>query len=269
MYREPIAEEYGERGFIEFLCELFPPLWKGWPRMQVTTLKSYGDDVQFSLVGRCPHCLREAVCTMVTTPYKEKITPGPPNVSDAVRFAAVTQCQGCRKYVLAVVTRVAAKHPGHQPTDQFVYESHYPVGAPDDSISEGIPEEIGKDFKEALRCRYVNAYKATVAMCGRALEGSCDEQKAVGNNLEDQIDDLAQKGIITASLQKWAHRIRLTRNRGVHTPDTKKQEQEIPDEKRADSIIEFTRQYFQHVYTMPLREKEFGNLSTTASSGAA
>lgn len=258
------------RSLIGMMAASLSVLWKEWPKMDVTTLKSYGDVVSFSLTGVCPHCSEKCVCVMVTPTYEEQITPGPLNASAAKRFAAVTQCQGCRKFVLAVVTRAAAPQPGNQPTGSFVYEAHHPMGKPDDSIGEGIPVEIGEDFKEALRCRWVNAYKATVAMCRRSLEGSCYGLKADGDTLEEQIDDLAKKGIITASLKEWARRIRLTGNRGAHAPDNEKQLQETPTEKHADAILEFTRQYFENVYTMPFKVKAFDDpQSLKAASGSA
>lgn len=187
----------------------------------------------------------------------------------AKRICAVTQCQACGKYVLAIATQQPHQtSPGQPSREPFVYEEHYPIGSPNDSIGEGIPPEIGDDFKEALRCRFVDAYKATVTMCRRALEGSCDEQKAAGGSLEEKIDSLAKSGIITISLKEWAHRIRLTGNRGAHVPSNCKQASDSPDQKRADAIIEFTRQYLEHVYTMPSKIKQFDGLSENNAQAA-
>lgn len=193
---------------------------------------------------------------MVTQSYPEQTTPGPINVSAARRFSAVTQCQGCREYVLAVVTREAAR-PGVQPTSPFVYEAHYPMGKPDDSIDEGIPSHIGEDFQEALRCMFVNAYNATVCMCGRALESACLDLQAEGKTLEDKIDDLEKKRQISSPLKDMAHHIRLTRNRGAHAPTNGKQEAEKPTKEHAEALIAFTRQFFLTVYTMRFKLQKF------------
>ena len=194
----------------------FSVLWKDYPMsMQVTALSQPNEEQnKFSLSGICPHCNRDSVFTMVTPSFREVIRDrlGTEQYS---RYAAATQCQGCKKFVLAVVTR----RPNPQNLNQLshepiVYEAHYPLGKPDDSIDEGIPEEIGNDFKEALRCMFVDAFKATVCMCGRALESACSDLKAEGKTLEDKIDDLENKRLISLPLKDLAHRIRLTRNRG-------------------------------------------------------
>jgi hypothetical protein len=77
------------------------------------------------------------------------------------------------------------------------------------------------------------------------------EQGANKNKrLVTQIDELADKGIITRSLQNFAHEIRLEGNDGAH-PDPDGLAQVTP--KDADDIIEFTREYLHHVYVMPAR----------------
>jgi Domain of unknown function (DUF4145) len=240
--------------------------------MEVTTLESLGEKIKFSLTGICPHCNRSSVCTMASIPYIEHVRyDGPPSGAypqnaGIFRLAAVTQCQGCKGLILAVVTRKPHPiSPSSHTTEPFVYVAHYPMGKPDDSIEEGIPEEIGEDFKEALRCTFVNAYKAAVCMCGRALEAACDDLKANGSTLEDKIDDLAKKGQISIPLKDLAHQIRLTRNRGAHAPKDEKQAANNPTKDHADALIAFTRQFFQHVYTMPAKLKVFAKPPVTAS----
>ncbi len=233
-------------------------LWKDWPTpMDVTTIESNGNTISFSLTGICPHCARQTVLVIFpATVYKE-------DVHDKFTkclgqdIAAITRCPGCRKFVLAVVWRDTGAHTGQPSTQKFSYKAHYPIGLPDDSIEDGIPREIGEDFKEALRCRFVNAFKAVTCMCGRALEASCAEQRATGRTLQDKIDSLAEKGVITNSLKNMAHRIRITRNRGAHIPEDQEEELQTPGKEEADALIEFTREYFHHVYTMPFKEKKF------------
>jgi hypothetical protein len=201
---------------------------------------------------------------MVSPAHTEKVPPKQPGGnrypenSPSERFAAVTQCQGCKKYVLAVVTRRA--HPtslGQPSMEPFAYEAHYPMGKPDDSIDDGVPEDIADDFKEALRCMFVDAYKATVCMCGRALESACSDLRASGNTLEEKIDNLEKMRIISLPLKEMAHRIRLTRNRGAHAPKNEQQATERPTKEHAEALIAFTRQFFLHVYTMPAKLKKF------------
>ena len=116
-----------------------------------------------------------------------------------------------------------------------------------------IPADIASDFREAIRCHWVKAFKATVLMCRKSLQVSCDKENAEGNDLFKQIDDLAHKGRITESLKKMAHRIRLLGNRGAHDYS------DIDDsitEKDANDAINFMAHYLQHDFErlFPLRD---------------
>lgn len=150
----------------------------------------------------------------------------------------------CKGFVTVVGQR--HKSQGNAP---YSFNSIYPLGKPNENVETGIPTGITEDFKEALRCRWVNAFRATVTMCRRVIQASCLEKKAdAKKKLTAQIDELASKGLITQPLRQFAHEVRLEGNDGAH-PD--------PDglndvtETDADEIIAFTREYLHHVYVMP------------------
>lgn len=48
-----------------------------------------------------------------------------------------------------------------------------------------------------------------------------------------------------------AHKIKLGGNRGAHPSDKKLTKDD------ADAVLEFSREYFQHVYVMPARMAKF------------
>jgi hypothetical protein len=140
------------------------------------------------------------------------------------------------------------------------------MGSPDDSLDEVIPLEIRTPFKEALRCRWVSSYQATVLMCRRSLQVSCDkellereekeptEQERKRNSrkdLYDQIDELAAKQRITEPLRRMAHQIRLLGKKGAHS-DYSDIDQSV-GEGDADAAITFMRHYLEHVYTLPAK----------------
>jgi hypothetical protein len=141
---------------------------------------------------------------------------------------------------------VVGRRPG---PGAFLLRSFYPLGTPDDYVDAAVPAEIAQDFKEALRCRWINAYKATVTMCRRAIQASCLEKKAnPKKKLTEQIDEIAKSGLITEPLRLFAHEVRLEGNDGAH-PSLDGLNDVV--EKDADDIIEFTREYLHHVYVMP------------------
>ena len=197
---------------------------------------------RFSFSGECPHCRRQTVFMPVAGPHRETLT-GP----NEDRLCAAMQCQGCYKYILGLAMVVRNANPA-----PIRYEEHYPLGQPDDSVAEEVPPTISADFGEALRCRWVNAYNATVEMCRRAIEASCLQLGAKGNDsIEAQIDWVHSQGKITTPLKEMAHKIRLGGNRGAHPS------QRIITENDADAIIEFTQEYFDHVYVMPAKMAKF------------
>jgi Domain of unknown function (DUF4145) len=200
----------------------------------------------FTLRGTCPHCRN-----------------GSAFISHAVHIAteqktivwfAVMKCQSCTQYILGAAVQ---PHPNNQ--NYLVYLLHYPLGNPDDAVAEEIPDHIKPDFREALRCRFVDAYNATAEMCRRALESSCINLGASPKDvLEDMIDELEQKRIITPFLQKVAHKIRLGGNRGAHPspPQQNPQASAVAaptqiGKDQADAILKFTREFFHHVYVVP------------------
>jgi hypothetical protein len=138
------------------------------------------------------------------------------------------------------------------------YREHYPIGKPNDDVAKEIPSHIAADFKEALRCRFVEAHNATAEMCRRAVQASCHQLGAPDDKLVKQIDWLAQQGTITNPLKEMAHRVRLGGNLGAHPPEDPNDPEEIViGPEYSDAVIEFTRDFFQHVYVMPERLKKF------------
>jgi Domain of unknown function (DUF4145) len=232
---------------VSLLQETALFLWKNWPKdMQVVLWNP--QTRTFTMRGRCPH-----------GPHDSAFVSSTVHVDQSQRWIAVMQCQGCAKYILAI-----AQHAPNQGTLQ--YQEHYPLGKPDDTVAPEIPTHIQPDFQEALRCRFVDAYNATAEMCRRAIEASCIDLKAPRNLkvLEDKIDWLEQHRIITPFLRDVAHKIRLGGNRAAHPPEdgpvnlAAVAENEAEDgpiqiitKEHADAIIQFTREFFHHVYVVP------------------
>lgn len=224
-----------EGGLWEIVGRSLSILWKDWPKdMDVSSFQNGS----FVLNGTCPHCHKEAAFVPVTAAYEERRGNWP------YRTAEVAQCIACNDYILAICKFEQVRSDrGH-----YVYEVHYPLGTPDDSVSPEIPDEIKPDFQEALRCRFVKAYNATAEMCRRALEASCIQQGASADVvLSKMIDWLHDQRQITTPLRDMAHKIKLGGNLAAHSSDKRLTEED------ADAVLAFTDEYFQHVYVTPAR----------------
>ena len=196
--------------------------------------------VLFPLLFPLSHCSKRSYFRPVTNGYVDEFPDKRGN-----HIATAAQCESCKGFVLVV---------GSRPRGQAQYnlDAVYPLGKPDDKVDEAIPEDIASDFREALCCLWIKAYKAAVVMCRRSIQASAIASKAKGDKLIDQIDDLAKQGKITQALREFAHVVRLAGNIGAH-PD--KDGLKDVGEKDANDVVEFTREHLHHVYVMPAKLK--------------
>jgi hypothetical protein len=247
----------------EIIGDSLLEFWK--ERLQPMELSSAAHDV-FVLKGECPFCHTKAAFESVGQPFHQNR-----GKADDVMVGAA-RCIACNLFILALL--------GYEITSgsaEWCLAAYYPLGTPDDSVAPEIPDTIKPDFQEALRCFYVDAYNATAEMCRRAIEASCLQlgapKKAV---LEDMIDWLEEKRLITPLLQQVAHKIRLGGNRGAHpepnadiptltghatdtgaasdaqpAPVSTPEPITVIGKEHAAAIVEFTRHFFHHVYVTP------------------
>lgn len=215
----------------------------------------------------CPHCRIPSLFIRVANPYTEHDRGG------FYYISAVMQCQACLALILGT-----AKHFPNDP--RYEYVEHFPLGSPDDRVAAEIPDNIKSDFKEAIRCLWVDAYNATAEMCRRAIEASCINLGAPKSErwLEDKIDWLADQRKITPFLQQVAHKIRLGGNRAAHPPhiDPQPQGSTVSAEElepqitkdHAEAIVKFAREFFHHVYVVPkqLEQYDFSKPKTIATA---
>jgi hypothetical protein len=233
-----------EFDLVSLLEETATFLWKDWPRdMEFASISE--DGRRFIIRGICPHCGAKAAFPTVTSIYEKK------NGDQAERLIAAARCAACNDFILAVLKR---NWDNRRSDSDWVYDTHYPLGKPNDNVNEDIPEGPRFDFQEALRCRWVNAYNATIEMCRRALESSCLQLGADPEKLtclNDMINWVHKEGKITAPLMDMAHKIKLGGNRAAHPSDRTLTAQD------ADAVLEFTTGYFYNVYIMPAKMAKF------------
>ena len=235
--KEKESEGQQGLGVVDFLKPVLAFLWDGWSReMELSGRSESG----FCLVGICPYknCRTKAAFPSVTSYHVEETRYN-------IRMIGVCKCQACGKYILGIIKQLQMN---------WFYLEHYPVDTPGDDVAGEIPEEIAGEFKEALRCRWIKSFKATVLMCRRALQVSCDREEAEGKDLFTQIDYLAQQQKITKPLRDMAHRIRLSGKKGAH--GNYSDLNDVVEEKDADEAILFMRHYLDHVYVLPKQLEE-------------
>lgn len=141
-------------------------------------------------------------------------------------------CNYCAKFVLAVPTGppyydpVIYPTPQPEPTDERVYD-----------VSRHA-------LDEARRCFTVEAYNACAAMARRAIQAAVLQKGAPDRRLVEQIDLLADQGLITRDLAAWAHEVRFIGNDGAHPPDN-------ATEEEAKDAMDLAEQFLTVLYVAP------------------
>lgn len=163
----------------------------------------------------------------------------------------ICECNGCDFFFLVKRFR----------SDDRILEI-WPKTLPE-SVDEKIPENIRQDFTEAYLCFSVGAYRACAVMARRALQNLCIEKGAKKDaKLEQQIDFLQSKGIITVELQNWAHEVRMVGNDGAHP-----NQHELVGESDARDILDLLKQFCQVMYIAPSIAAERKQARERASKG--
>ena len=137
----------------------------------------------------------------------------------------------------------------------------YPTPRPGPT-HEGIPDPMRTDLIEAKVCLTANAYRACATMARRSLQCACVAQGAPTKTMKGgfvplakQINDLEERRIITPSLCRMAHAIRLIGNDGAHAEEeevfgTVADEKAVTMEDAAE-IMELAEFFLHTIYGVP------------------
>jgi hypothetical protein len=191
----------------------------------------------------CPHCDR-----MAQFPGTGLWIHGRFSDSAGVLWVNMLQCPNpdCRGVVMAA-TPVDGPDENYRPVEILPMATVHPPDAL-------IPAPVRADLFEARRCSNVQANKATVVLCRRALQGACVDQGASPKkNLRDQIEEVVAGNKVHGSLKEWADAIRLVGNSGAHPGDDGLEEVTAEE---ADDILAFTEEFMELTYVARERVRQ-------------
>lgn len=83
----------------------------------------------------------------------------------------------------------------------------------------------------------------TISICRSALDVATKELGATKGSLAARIDELRDRGTITAALADWAHHVRLEGNEAIHEIEGTRAE--------ADELMAFVKLFIQITFTLP------------------
>ncbi len=112
--------------------------------------------------------------------------------------------------------------------------------------NKSVPQIIIENYTEAKRVYNISPI-AFAVLIRRCLEYICKEQKALGQNLVQQLNDLAKRDVIPPTLSKMSAVLRFFGNMGAHATDSKL------DHSDAIIIDDFFTTILEYVYVAPFK----------------
>lgn len=115
------------------------------------------------------------------------------------------------------------------------------------------PSDIGQYWLEARRSVEGKNWTAAALMARSAIQLVVRSHGGHGNNLKQEIDDLADKGLILPVMKDWSHEIRVLANEGTHPQPGSTG----TNEKDAKDAVEFLSFLMTVMYNLPKQIEEF------------
>ncbi|GHJ51114.1 hypothetical protein Nm8I071_04210 [Nonomuraea sp. TT08I-71] len=198
------------------------------------------DEVPESLALLCPHCEKPSSCRVggsvkVGGYAEDESFPLP-------TLVMLTVCEHCRDPI--VVGREHFGASGYD--DPFLL---WP--AQERPLNPAIPDALREDHREARTCFKAKAYKATVVMVRRLLEGVCREHQVSERNLDRSLEELKVRGIIDERLLEWAHGLRAMGNIGAHYNTRSVSRQD------AEDALQLSEAILDYIYVLTAKFNQF------------
>lgn len=178
-------------------------------------------------LDRCPHC-------GVDRPNLPKIWESQTTNSEGTnkrlwRMYACARCGG--------VTTAYAKEPDQYTDGIFPYD--------EGKESKDIPSKPRAFLEQAIAS--IHAPAGAVMLAASSVDAMLKEKGYVDGTLYMRIDKAAADNLITVSMAKWAHRVRLDANDQRHADKAAV----LPTEHDAKRSIQFTRALAEFLFVLP------------------
>ncbi len=186
----------------------------------------------------CPFCSEKGNYEIEHHAEKKK-----PNGSKVLNFDTL-KCGNCASYVMVFWSASHDLHSYRVLPRPLTKLNKYPEHWPEANIFQLL--QAKRNLKD-------ENWDAAVLMARSSLQASLRDQDATGNNLKQEIDDLAEKGILPNIMKDWAHTVRELGNESAHP----QLDQEPTSAQDAKDIVGFMDYLFEYLYTLPKQINEY------------
>jgi hypothetical protein len=156
----------------------------------------------------------------------------------------IIQCENCGNYTMVYWS-------GSQSSRMHDFRS-MPWPLQTTKFPEHWPKDVGQYWMEAQRSLEGKNWNAAAVMARSAVQLTLRHHNAVGNNLKQEIDDLAKKGLLPPVMKEWSHEVRDLGNDSAHpTPGAS------IDESDAKDVVQFLSTLLTMLYDLPHQIKGY------------
>nr|WP_279636264.1 DUF4145 domain-containing protein [Micromonospora noduli] len=118
-------------------------------------------------------------------------------------------------------------------------------------LSTAIPAGLRSIHEEARTCFKAKAYRASVVMVRRTIEGVCAENGVEESVLRRSLEALNKAGVIDGRLLEWAQELRVLGNAGAHYTE------ESITRQDAEDALALAEALLDYVFVLTAKFQEF------------
>jgi hypothetical protein len=165
-----------------------------------------------------------------------------PNNRKTLNFDTL-ECGNCHGYVLCLWSSNDGHHDFKVLPWPLRVEKH----------PDHWPPVVGRFWVQARRTLQDGNWDASAVMARSAMQAALRERGAKGQNLKQEIEDLARQGLLPPLMTDWANALRELGNDSAH-PDPSQSETSPRD---ARDMVQFLGFLLEYLYDLPKRIQEY------------
>lgn len=199
-------------------------------------------EIREVVCNRCDNTTNHVVCGSVEYSWGDEDIQG-------VDIYELIRCSGCDSVSFRISSSnsedVEYNEEGNyfHPETEEIYPSRL-MGRTSLEELYSLPDKVRSIYKETHKA-LCNKLNILAGVGIRALvEAVCSAESAKGRTLENKIDDLVKKGVLTSKNAKVLHKTRLLGNKAAH-------EIKAPSDSELDVAFDIVENLLETVYIIP------------------
>ncbi len=198
----------------------------------------------------CPTCDNTSVCEPHGYTIYDEPSEGP-----AARYSLMQCPRGHTLLVLQEEFGLGLRFDDDEPLRVYPAQAR--------PLSNEVPAPLRAAHDEARKCHRAKAYKATVVMSGRTLEGACELHGVTKGVLQQRLKDMRDAGHIDGRLWEWAETLRDVRNTAAHFNEEEVSRQDAEDALAySEALLDYLYVLKQRFEAMKVRRSHPDSLPT-------